>query len=83
MINLRKYHLIFAKTPQAKRRIERLWGTLQGHLPIEFRKRGITTISTANEFLQSYRFLYNEKFSVEPEETSLFILMKSDIFKSY
>lgn len=71
--------MIFAKTPQAKGRIERLWGTLQSRLPIEFKKRGITTVTAANEFLQSYRFLYNEKFSVEPEGTSLFVPMAKDL----
>ena len=47
--------------------------------PIEFKNRGTTTISAANEFLQSYRFLYNEKFSVEPEGTSLFVPMTKDL----
>ena len=45
--------LIFAKTPQAKGRIERLWVTLQSRLPVEFAKRGITTVSEANRFLET------------------------------
>lgn len=65
--------MIFAKTPQAKGRIERLWVTLQSRLPVEFAKRGIKTVSEANEFLKEYRFQYNDKFSVEPEGTSLFV----------
>lgn len=65
--------LIFAQTPQAKGRIERLWVTLQSRLPVEFAKRGIKTVSSANEFLKNYRFKYNEKFSVQPEGNSLFV----------
>nr|WP_167398037.1 hypothetical protein [Blautia marasmi] len=44
--------LIFAKTPQAKGRIERLRVTLQSRLSIEFAKRGITTVTEANRFLE-------------------------------
>ena len=66
--------LIFAKTPQAKGRIERLWVTLQSRLPIEFAKRGIKTVTEANRFLEEeYRELFNRKFSVEPEAESIFV----------
>lgn len=66
--------LIFAKTPQAKGRIERLWLTLQSRLPIEFAKRGIKTITEANRFLEEeYRELFNQRFSVEPEAQSIFV----------
>ena len=66
--------LIFAKTPQAKGRIERLWVTLQSRLPIEFAKRGITTLTEANRFLEEeYRELLNQKFSVEPEAEPIFV----------
>lgn len=66
--------LIFAKTPQAKGRIERLWLTLQSRLPIEFAKRGIKTVTEANRFLEEeYRELFNQIFSVEPEAESIFV----------
>lgn len=66
--------LIFAKTPQAKGRIERLWVTLQSRLPIEFAKRGIRTVTEANRFLEEeYRELFNQRFSVEPEAESIFV----------
>ncbi|GAA6410401.1 ISNCY family transposase [Blautia hominis] len=66
--------LIFAKTPQAKGRIERLWVTLQSRLPIEFAKRGITTVADANRFLEEeYKELFNQRFSVEPEAESIFV----------
>lgn len=66
--------IIFAKTPQAKGRIERLWATLQSRLPVEFAKRGIQNVSDANRFLEEeYRSLFNEKFAVEPEAESIFV----------
>jgi transposase InsO family protein len=42
--------LIAARSPQAKGRIERLWGTLQGRLPTEFAIRNITTIDAGGVF---------------------------------
>ncbi len=66
--------LIFAKTPQAKGRIERLWVTLQSRLPVEFAKRGITTVADAKRFLEEeYKELFNQRFSVEPEAESIFV----------
>jgi len=60
--------LIAARSPQAKGRIERLWGTLQDRLPVEFAIRGITTIDAVNEFLKTYIFAFNSEFAVEPEK---------------
>lgn len=71
--------MIFAKTPQAKGRIERLWVTLQSRLPVEFAKRGINTLEQANQFLKEYRFIYNKKFSVEAEGCTLFVPLKPDV----
>lgn len=70
--------MIFAKTPQTKGRIKRLWLTLQSRLPVEFAKRGINTITEANRFLEEYRFIYNKKFSVTPESASLFVPFNPD-----
>jgi len=63
-----KIEIIAARSPQAKGRIERLWGTLQSRLPVEFAVNGITDIDSANEFLKSYIFAFNSEFAVEPEE---------------
>lgn len=71
--------LIFAKTPQAKGRIERLWVTLQSRLPVELAKRGIKTITEANRFLEEeYRELFNQRFSVEPEAESIFVALTKE-----
>jgi len=57
--------LIPAGSPQAKGRIERLFGTLQDRLTKEFRIRGIGNRDEANEFLErEYLDRFNEKFSV-------------------
>jgi transposase len=57
-----------ANSPQAKGRIERLWATLQSRLPVEFALRGITSMQEANKFLADYIPVFNEQFTVEPEE---------------
>ena len=54
-----------AHSPQAKGRIERLFGTFQDRLVKEMRLRGISTIEEANRFLQEYLPLYNRKFAVK------------------
>ena len=60
--------LIKARSPQAKGRIERLWGTLQDRLAVEFRVNGITGIGAANCFLQSYIPKHNRRFAVQASE---------------
>ena len=53
---------IFAQSPQAKGRIERLFGTLQDRLVSFLRLEGITTLTPANaalpRFLEEHNFLY-------------------------
>lgn len=58
--------LIPANSPQAKGRIERLWGTLQSRLPVEFKLAGIKSIEAANAFLHKFMEVYNQKFAVSP-----------------
>jgi|307.fasta_scaffold50620_1 transposase len=58
---------IAAHSPQAKGRIERLFGTLQDRLVKEMRLAGIDSISAANHFLET-RFLpeWEQRFTVQP-----------------
>ncbi|MDE3113140.1 MAG: ISNCY family transposase [Chloroflexota bacterium] len=56
--------MIFASSPQAKGRIERLWGTLQDRLLGEMRLGGITTIEGANAFLAPYLERHNRRFAI-------------------
>lgn len=61
-------HVIFANSPEAKGRIERLWDTLQDRLVPEMRMRGIKTYEAANHFLQRQYLpnMHNPKFKVVP-----------------
>ena len=63
-------HVIHANSPQAKGRIERLFGTLQDRLIKEMRLEDIKSIEKANEFLQKYLPVYNKKFSVKAAKTT-------------
>ena len=65
-------HMIGARSPQAKGRIERLWQTLQSRLPVEMKYRGIKTIQEANIFLREYLPKFNAHFKVEAKEESAF-----------
>lgn len=57
---------IKARSPQAKGRIERLWGTLQSRLVVELRLAGISTLEEANAFLPGFMERYNRRFAVAP-----------------
>jgi len=56
--------LVTAHSPEAKGRIERLFGTLQDRLVKELRLAGISTIPEANEFLKTYLPKFNAQFGV-------------------
>lgn len=58
--------VIHAHSPQAKGRIERLFGVLQDRLVKEMRLRGIKTREEANAFLLEYLPTYNRRFRVTP-----------------
>lgn len=53
-----------ALSPQAKGRVERLFGTLQDRLVKELREAQACTIEQANETMLSYLPRFNERFSV-------------------
>lgn len=58
---------IAAHSPQAKGRIERLFGTLQQRLVKEMRLADVHTLDEANEFFQeSFLPFWDERFTVEP-----------------
>lgn len=58
--------LIFANSPQAKGRVEKINGTLQDRLVKELRLKGICTMEAANAFLDEFMDRFNRKFAVEP-----------------
>ena len=55
---------IGARSPEAKGRVERLWGTLGDRLVTELRLAGITTIEVANAFLPGFLERHNARFAV-------------------
>jgi len=59
---------IAAYSPQAKGRIERLWGTLQDRLTKELRLAGISDLEPANAFLPGFIERYNVRFAQEPQD---------------
>jgi transposase len=63
---------IRASSPQAKGRVERLWGTLQKRLPVDMRTAKVYDMEGANKFLYEYSQKHNKRFAVEAteEETS-------------
>jgi transposase len=58
--------LIYAHSPQAKGRIERIFETLQDRLIKEMRLAGISTAKEANRFLQTYLPRFNHQFGKIP-----------------
>lgn len=60
---------IFALSPQAKGRMERLFGILQDRLIAELRLAGITTMPEANVFLKAFIKRFNRRFAIHPRES--------------
>lgn len=61
---------IFAESPEAKGRVERLFATLQDRLVKEMRLAGINTVADANRFLaETFIPAFNAQFAVEPAST--------------
>ena len=52
-----------ARSPQAKGRIERLWGTLQDRLVSELRLRAIATRAAANTYWPDFLVDFNRRFA--------------------
>jgi len=59
-------NVIHAHSPQAKGRIERLFGVLQDRLVKEMRLLSVKTVEEANASLREYLRTYNRKFRVVP-----------------
>ena len=60
--------MIFARSPQAKGRVERAAATFQDRLVTELRLAGAATITEADELLNSFLPRFNEKFGVQAEQ---------------
>ncbi|MGH7119176.1 MAG: ISNCY family transposase [Acetobacteraceae bacterium] len=61
---------IAAQSPQAKGRIERLWGVLQDRLTSELRLAGACDPDSANRVLRGFIADYNRRFARAPRDTA-------------
>jgi transposase len=61
---------IGAHSPQAKGRVERLWGTLQDRLVVELRLAGADDLVSANRVLDVYLPRHNARFAVPAADPS-------------
>jgi transposase len=59
-------NIIYADSPQAKGRIERLFKTFQDRVIKEMRLEGISSIEEGNRFLKRYLPIYARRFGVKP-----------------
>lgn len=59
---------IYALSPQAKGRVERLWGTLQDRLVSELRLRQACSLAQANAVLEDFIPQHNRRFAVPAQE---------------
>jgi hypothetical protein len=79
--------LIYAHSPQAKGRVERNHGTYQDRFIKEMRLRGIKTIETANQYLQSpdgYLERINKKFAKTPKDdkSACIAISQADLYNA-
>ena len=73
-----------AYSPQAKGRIERLWGTLQDRLTKELRLAGIITLEEANALLPGFIDRYNARFAKVPQDpNSAWIPLPAELDLNY
>lgn len=68
LLNELGVQLIHALSPQAKGRIERLWGTFQDRLASELRLAGASTCEQANQVLRRFLPRHNRRFVVAARE---------------
>ena len=61
-------NLILARTPQAKGRVERCWGTLQDRRVKELRRANADTLAEANQALKRYLPRFKERFARPPAD---------------
>src|SRR4030042_1445082 len=62
---------IRSRSPQARGRVERLWGTFQDRLVSELRLASVSTLEKANHFLQAYLPKHNRNFAVPARQPGL------------
>ena len=59
---------IAATSPQAKGRIERLWGTLQDRFATELRLKGLDPLARATAYIPAFIVRHNRRWACDPRE---------------
>lgn len=67
-------HQILAWSPEAKGRVERMWRTVQGQLPVWLYKNGIQTLEEANKEISRYIESFNKEYAVAPADDDNFYI---------
>ena len=62
---------MFARSPEAKGRIERMFGTFQDRLVSELRLAGANTMVEANDVLWQFLPVFNKRFGVPPAQAEV------------
>ena len=65
---------ILAWSPEAKGRVERMWRTLQGQLPIWLYKHNVHTMEEANLVIAKYVENFNNAYAVKPFDDDNFYI---------
>lgn len=65
---------ILAWSPQAKGRVERMWSTIQGRLPMWLYRKGIKTVEEANARLGEFIIYFNSHFAKPAKKPESFFI---------
>lgn len=67
-------HQILAWSPEAKGRVERMWRTIQGQLPMWLYKNNAQTVEEANSIISQYIAWFNKQYAVVPADDDNFYI---------
>ena len=67
-------HQILAWSPEAKGRVERMWRTIQGQLPMWLYKYNAKTVEEANSIIALYIQWFNKQYAVEAADDDNFYI---------
>ena len=67
-------HQILAWSPEAKGRVERMWRTIQGQLPIWLYKNNVKTVEEANKIIAKYIKSFNDSYAVKAADDDNFYI---------
>ena len=65
---------ILAWSPEAKGRVERMWRTIQGQLPVWLFKNGLDSVEKANAEIHRYIEDFNKAYAVAPADDDNFYI---------